>query len=152
MIMIIKRGTRAARSTLGNDFADVWYTFVRSFNKLKVPTRSLSEVFSDDPDKTRENIEKQFLGHVDSLLGQLEILQGFVSKEVKKETEKIKETLLSLNADLSKAKDYLEKIKENKSEIKKEGYKSTFGVIRGKIESHLLNARDNIYLLASLKK
>lgn len=152
MIWGIRKSERAARSTFGDDFADVWYTFVRSFNKLKAPSRSLSDIFSDDPDNAHAQAEDQFVGHVDSLLGQLEILQGFVSKEVKKEKEKIKDTLLSLNADLSKTEDFLRKIKTNKSEIQKEGFKSTLNVIKRKIKSHLLNARDNMYLLISLKK
>lgn len=156
--MIIKKAVREARVVLGNDFADVWYTFVRSFNRLKAPSQFVNP-FNDDPDKVRKQTEDQFWGHFDSLLEQLKILQGFVSKKIKSEEGEVKDALLSLSAALSKAKNKFERFKEIKEEIEREGHKSD---IRGEenfrsikevtMESHLLNARDNILLLASLKK
>ncbi len=150
--MIIKRGTRAARSVLGNDFADVWYTFVRSFNQLNVPSRSFTDVFSDDQDKVRADAEKQFFGHVDSLLEQLKILRGIVMKQAKSSEGKIKDALLSLNENLSDTQRDLDEITGDKEDIKKKKeFKSAFGVMKYTVEGSLLDARDNLYLLASLK-
>ncbi len=149
--MIYKIAKRSARSALGDDFADVWYTFVRSFNGLKAPPRFVG-LFSEDLDKARAETGVQFLGHVLSLLKQLKILQGFVSKQADGEEGEIKKALLSLNANLSKAKDHLNLIKTSPLPKGMVQIRTQFGIARGSVELELLDAREKIYFLASLKK
>ncbi len=147
--MIYKIAKRSARSALGDDFADVWYTFVRSFNRLNFRSVSLADTFSDSPDRllnATAQIPKQREGHTQSLVEQVEILKGLVSKQSKSEkNQTIRDALTALWQDLKSTQAELGKLPSVKD-------KSEFSSKKKKVEEKILHARNNIYLLASLKK
>ncbi len=149
LIMIWKVGTRIARSTLGNNFADVWYTFVRSFNRLDFSSLSLADTFSDSPDrllKATAQIPEQREGYIQSLVEQAEILKRLVSEQsVPLFNAKIREVLTALYKDLKDAQTELGKLPSAKD-------KSKFSSQKEEVEQKIIHARKNIYLLASLKK
>jgi len=149
--MIYKIAKRSARSALGDDFAEVWYTFVRGFNRLELPRRSINDVFSDDPDKVRKEGGDQFIGLIDALVEQGKILRGILLKQGRSEDGEIKEAMLSLGQNLSMADVDLNIIRGNHTS-KNKHFTTKFRIERKNIKRELLHARANIYLLASLKK
>ncbi len=162
--MIYKIAKRSARSALGDDFAEVWYTFVKSFNRLKAPPQFVG-FFQDDLDKARTQAEKEFLSHLSSLSGQLEILQGFVSKKANTEEGKIKSNLLDLNVILSRVRVFLKQIVKPSEEVVKSAkrygmnqnsgkqniLRVAFKKVKRPLGIHLILARRKIREVASLK-